>query len=79
MYGTVGTGADDAASATGAGSTGMAATGTADCDATAAKVTANGGTLQMGPEDAEGVGRLAICVDPAGADFVVLTPAAPAS
>ncbi|MCD9140907.1 VOC family protein [Streptomyces albireticuli] len=48
---------------------------TADCDATAAKVTANGGTLQMGPEDAEGVGRLAVCVDPAGADFVVLTPA----
>jgi predicted enzyme related to lactoylglutathione lyase len=29
----------------------------------------------MGPEDAEGVGRLAVCVDPAGADFVVLTPA----
>lgn len=46
----------------------------ADCDATTARVTANGGTLQMGPEDAEGVGRLSVCVDPSGADFVLLTP-----
>lgn len=46
----------------------------ADCDATVAKVTAGGGSVQMGPEDAEGVGRLAVCLDPAGADFVVLTP-----
>ncbi|MFB7369522.1 VOC family protein [Streptomyces sp. NPDC056222] len=45
-----------------------------DCDAAVAKVTENGGTIQMGPDDAEGVGRLAVCVDPAGADFVVLTP-----
>ncbi|QES51400.1 hydroxylase [Streptomyces venezuelae] len=45
-----------------------------DCDATAAKVTAAGGSLMMGPEDAEGVGRLAICLDPSNADFVVLTP-----
>ena len=49
--------------------------GSADCDATVAKVTASGGSVQMGPADAEGVGRLAVCVDPAGADFVVLTPA----
>lgn len=48
----------------------------ADCDATVAKVRENGGTVQMGPEDAEGVGRLAVCLDPAGADFVVLKPAA---
>ncbi len=48
--------------------------GTADCDASVAKVTANGGTVQMGPEDAEGVGRMAVCVDPNGADFVLLTP-----
>ncbi|WP_156725489.1 VOC family protein [Streptomyces apocyni] len=48
---------------------------TADCDATVAKVTGNGGTINMGPEDAEGVGRLAVCVDPSGAEFVVLTPA----
>ncbi|MFF5131821.1 VOC family protein [Streptomyces syringium] len=47
---------------------------TADCDATVAKVTENGGSVQMGPEDAEGVGRLAVCVDPNGADFVVLKP-----
>jgi predicted enzyme related to lactoylglutathione lyase len=49
----------------------------ADCDATLAKVTENGGSVQMGPEDAEGVGRLAVCVDPSGADFVLLTPAPP--
>ncbi|MET9800311.1 VOC family protein [Streptomyces sp. NPDC006368] len=47
----------------------------ADCDETVARVTANGGSVQMGPEDAEGVGRLAVCLDRAGADFVVLTPA----
>jgi predicted enzyme related to lactoylglutathione lyase len=47
----------------------------ADCDAAVAKVTENGGSVQMGPEDAEGVGRLAVCVDPSKADFVVLTPA----
>jgi predicted enzyme related to lactoylglutathione lyase len=47
----------------------------ADCDATVARVTENGGRVQMGPHDAEGVGRLAVCLDPAGADFVVLTPA----
>ncbi|MEV8553535.1 VOC family protein [Streptomyces glaucescens] len=46
-----------------------------DCDAAVAAVTRNGGTVQMGPEDAEGVGRLAVCLDPANADFVVLTPA----
>ncbi|MEU6084220.1 VOC family protein [Streptomyces sp. NPDC047108] len=46
----------------------------ADCDATVTKVAEHGGSLQMGPEDAEGVGRLAVCVDPSGADFVVLTP-----
>ncbi len=46
-----------------------------DCDATVAEVTGHGGSVQMGPEDAEGVGRLAVCLDPAKADFVVLTPA----
>ncbi|MFC9330061.1 VOC family protein [Kitasatospora sp. NPDC057015] len=48
---------------------------TADCDASVAKVTGNGGSVQMGPEDAEGVGRLAVCLDPNGADFVLLAPA----
>ncbi|MFF4421634.1 VOC family protein [Streptomyces sp. NPDC001549] len=46
----------------------------ADCDATVAEVTGNGGSVQMGPQDAEGVGRLAVCLDPSSADFVVLTP-----
>ncbi|GGT10217.1 VOC family protein [Streptomyces chromofuscus] len=45
-----------------------------DCDAAVAEVTGNGGSVQMGPEDAEGVGRMAVCVDPSDADFVVLTP-----
>ncbi|MEV7611941.1 VOC family protein [Streptomyces sp. NPDC089799] len=47
----------------------------ADCDTAVAKVTENGGSVQMGPQDMEGVGRLAICLDPANADFVVLAPA----
>ncbi|QKW08504.1 VOC family protein [Streptomyces sp. NA04227] len=49
--------------------------GTADCDATVARITEKGGAVSMGPEDAEGVGRLAVATDPAGAEFVVLTPA----
>ncbi|MFJ7022457.1 VOC family protein [Streptomyces sp. NPDC101117] len=48
--------------------------GVEDCDAAVAQVTGNGGGVQMGPVDAEGVGRLAVCLDPAGADFVLLTP-----
>ncbi|MFD3944425.1 VOC family protein [Streptomyces sp. NPDC058579] len=48
-----------------------------DCDAAVARVTANGGSVQMGPDDAEGVGRLAVCVDPSNADFVLLTPEKP--
>ncbi|MFI7008394.1 VOC family protein [Streptomyces sp. NPDC050145] len=50
-----------------------------DCDATVAQVTGHGGSVQMGPDDAPGVGRLAVCLDPSRADFVVLTPEAPAS
>ncbi len=45
-----------------------------DCDAAVAAVTAGGGELRMGPDDAPGVGRLAVCTDPFGADFVVLVP-----
>ncbi|MET9853001.1 VOC family protein [Streptomyces sp. NPDC006450] len=45
-----------------------------DCDAAVAEVTARGGSVQMGPADAEGVGRLAVCLDPSNADFVVLNP-----
>ncbi|MDC7336415.1 VOC family protein [Streptomyces lydicus] len=50
--------------------------GSRDCDATVGLVTGNGGTLSMGPETAEGVGRLAVCNDPSGAEFVILTPQA---
>ncbi|MFC5719298.1 VOC family protein [Streptomyces gamaensis] len=46
----------------------------ADCDVTVHKVTGGGGAVQMGPVDVEGVGRLAVCTDLAGADFVALTP-----
>lgn len=45
-----------------------------DCDATVALTTGSGGRVQMGPDDVEGVGRIAVCVDPWGADYVVLTP-----
>ncbi|MFJ4834958.1 VOC family protein [Streptomyces sp. NPDC088747] len=45
-----------------------------DCDAAVAKVSENGGSVQMGPADVEGVGRLAVCLDPSNADFVVLAP-----
>jgi predicted enzyme related to lactoylglutathione lyase len=47
---------------------------TSDCDATVAKVDQLGGKVVMGPENAEGVGRMAVCMDPFGADFVVLKP-----
>lgn len=47
---------------------------TADCDAAVARVTEAGGSVQMGPEDAEGIGRIASCSDPFGAYFVLLTP-----
>lgn len=48
----------------------------ADCDASVAAVTEHGGSVQLGPEDAPGVGRLAVCDDPEGAEFVILTPVA---
>jgi hypothetical protein len=44
----------------------------ADCDTAVAAVTAHGGSVQMGPEDMPGVGRLAVCLDPSNADFVLL-------
>ncbi|MEU9337729.1 VOC family protein [Streptomyces sp. NPDC048290] len=45
-----------------------------DCDEAVAKVTASGGSVQMGPDTAEGIGRMAVCLDPSDADFVVLAP-----
>ncbi|MFJ8013696.1 VOC family protein [Streptomyces sp. NPDC096339] len=46
-----------------------------DCDAAVARVTENGGSVQMGPVDAPGIGRMAVCLDPSDADFLLLTPA----
>lgn len=45
-----------------------------DCDAAVRRVVAGGGTVQTGPEDTPGVGRLAVCLDPWAADFVLLRP-----
>jgi predicted enzyme related to lactoylglutathione lyase len=49
---------------------------TADCDATAERCRALGGTVWQPPTDA-GAGRCAMLEDPAGAVFSVLAPAAP--
>ncbi|MEV4561754.1 VOC family protein [Kitasatospora sp. NPDC049285] len=46
----------------------------ADCDAAVGTVRALGGEVAMGPEDAPDIGRMAVCVDGNGADFVLLTP-----
>ncbi|MFG2818578.1 VOC family protein [Kitasatospora sp. NPDC048365] len=46
----------------------------ADCDTAVTASMAGGGSVQMGPDDTPGVGRLAVCLDPSGADYVLLTP-----
>lgn len=43
-----------------------------NADETAAKITANGGTVIHGPFDAPGVGRIALAADPAGAAFSII-------
>lgn len=43
-----------------------------NADETAAKITANGGTVQVPPFDAPGVGRMAMVADPSGADFAII-------
>ena len=45
----------------------------ADCDAAAAAVTANGGTVVVPASDVPGVGRFAVALDPDGAQFAVIT------
>ncbi|KOX11311.1 VOC family protein [Nocardiopsis sp. NRRL B-16309] len=45
-----------------------------DPDTATAKVAETGGQVFMGPEDAEGVGRLSTCADPDGNVFVLLKP-----
>lgn len=47
-------------------------------DETAAKITANGGSVRVSPFDAPGVGRMAMVADPSGADFAIIQFAVPA-
>lgn len=43
-----------------------------NADETAAKITANGGAVQVPPFDAPGVGRMAMVADPSGAAFAII-------
>ncbi|MFM9904224.1 MAG: VOC family protein [Pyrinomonadaceae bacterium] len=43
-----------------------------NADETAEKITANGGSIRVPPFDAPGVGRMAMVVDPAGANFAII-------
>ncbi|MFH8348962.1 VOC family protein [Streptomyces sp. NPDC018045] len=45
-----------------------------DCDATVAASTERGATAIVPPADAEGIGRLAMLLDPFGAPYALLTP-----
>lgn len=47
-----------------------------DADATAEKITANGGSVHVPPFDAPGVGRMAMVADPSGAGFAIIQFAA---
>jgi predicted enzyme related to lactoylglutathione lyase len=49
-----------------------------NADDTAAKITANGGSVRVPPFDAPGVGRMAMVADPSGADFAIIQFVAPA-
>jgi uncharacterized protein len=49
-----------------------------NADDTAAKITANGGSVRVPPFDAPGVGRMAMVADPSGADFAIIQFQAPA-
>jgi predicted enzyme related to lactoylglutathione lyase len=46
----------------------------ADCDATVEKTKSLGGQVFMGPHEIPNVGRFAVCADPQGAMFNVITP-----
>ncbi len=43
-----------------------------NADETAAKIKANGGSMRQEPFDAPGVGRIALCTDPDGANFAII-------
>lgn len=47
-------------------------------DDTAAKITANGGSVHVPPFDAPGVGRMAMVADPSGANFAIIQFVLPA-
>lgn len=49
----------------------------ADADETAEKIKANGGSVNVGPFDAPGVGRMAMAADPSGANFAIIQFVAP--
>lgn len=44
----------------------------ASADETAEKIKAEGGTVKLGPFDAPSIGRMAMCMDPAGAPFAII-------
>ena len=48
--------------------------GVSDTDAKARALTQAGGAVRFGPDDIPGVGRFAVCADPQGAAFNLLTP-----
>jgi predicted enzyme related to lactoylglutathione lyase len=48
----------------------------ADADATAAKITANGGMVLLEPMDVLDVGRMAVAMDPTGGAFAIWEPRA---
>ena len=43
-----------------------------NADESAAKITANGGSVHVPPFDAPGVGRMAMVADPSGANFAII-------
>jgi predicted enzyme related to lactoylglutathione lyase len=49
-----------------------------DVDEAVERVVEAGGTLHMGPENMEGIGRMAMIADPWGATIYVMTPTPPA-
>lgn len=46
----------------------------ADCDVARQTVIQNGGSVHFGPTTIPGVGRIAGCADPGGAEFTLIEP-----
>jgi len=49
-----------------------------NADETVEKIKANGGSVNVGPFDAPGVGRMAMVADPSGASFAIIQFTGPA-